>query len=67
MTKLMRFHTVDANPHYYWENNSVAIKLRKGEITTYDQYKAACDSAGCHCYIEKVFDEHIREQAINNS
>lgn len=59
MTKLMKYHTVMANPDYYWPNNEVAVKLTKGEITTYEEYEKACKKAGCNCYNKQVFQDHI--------
>lgn len=59
MTRLLIYHTTMANPDYYWENNAVAVKLKRGEITTYEEYEKACKSAGCLCYSQEVFDQHI--------
>ena len=58
-TKLLKFHTTDCNPEYYWENNQVAIKLKSKIITTYEEYKKACNIAGCVCYNEDCFNNHL--------
>lgn len=60
MTQLMKYHTVMANPTYYWENNTVAQQLRDGSLTTYNAYKDACKSAGCSCYNEECYDNHVQ-------
>lgn len=59
MTKLMRYHTVDCNPEYYWENAVVAQKLHANELKTFDEYKDACKEAGCVSYNESVFCAHL--------
>ena len=59
MKKLIRYHTIEANPDYYWENNFVATKLRKQELKTYTEYVYACKEAGCVCYNEGVFEEYL--------
>lgn len=46
MKKLLRYHTIQCNPDYYWENNQVALKLKSGEIKTYEDYEKACKEAG---------------------
>ena len=46
MTTLIKYHTIQANPHYYWENNEVAVKLKNKTITTYEEYTKACKNAG---------------------
>ena len=59
MEKLLKYHTVSANPEFYWENNAVAIKLKSGLIKTYDEYVTACKMAGCNCYNQDVFNEWL--------
>lgn len=65
MTNLIKYHTIQANPEYYWENNSVAIKLKNKTITTYEEYKEACKIAGCSCYNEDCFNKHINKESNN--
>lgn len=52
-----------ANPDFYWENNQVAAMLRKNEIATYTEYKAACKDAGCVCYNEELFNDYLAYKA----
>jgi hypothetical protein len=59
MKKLIKYHTIQANPDYYWENISVAIDLKNGKIKTYDEYKSACKTNGCLCYNEQVFQDFL--------
>lgn len=59
MTQLLKYHTVQANPEYYWENNEVAQLLKKGELTTYEEYVKACKLAGCNCYNQERFNSHL--------
>jgi hypothetical protein len=59
MLKLIRYHTILANPDYYWENNEVAIKITTGQVKTYDEYVNACRYAGCVYYNEEVFNNYI--------
>ena len=59
MTTLIKYHTIQANPHYYWENNEVAVKLKNKTITTYEEYTKACKNAGCACYNEECFNKHL--------
>ena len=62
MRDLLKYHTTMADPEYFWENNKVAIKLKNGEIKTYEEYEKACSSAGCICYNEECFNEFICNQ-----
>lgn len=55
----MHYHTISCNPEYYWENNEVAKKLRDKTITSYEEYKSACKSAGSTCYNEECYNDHV--------
>lgn len=55
----MKYHTISANPEYYWENNTVAQQLRDGSITSYGDYQDACKSAGCTSYNEQCYNDHV--------
>jgi hypothetical protein len=57
--RLMIYHTTDCDPNYYWENNEVATKLKKGLITSYEEYKIACRTAGSICYNKTVYTEYV--------
>lgn len=57
--RLMLYHTSQCNPDYYWENNSVANKLKQGEINSYEEYKSACKSAGSSCYTEELYNQYV--------
>lgn len=57
--RLMLYHTSQCNPDYYWENNSVATKLKKGDINSYEEYKSACKSAGSTCYNEDCYNQYV--------
>jgi hypothetical protein len=59
MTQLLKYHTVQANPQYYWENNEVARQLKNKTISTYNEYLLACKKAGCRCYNEERFNAHL--------
>lgn len=61
MKKLLRYHTIQCNPDYYWENNQVALKLKSGEIKTYEDYEKACKEAGCNCYNQDLFNDFINK------
>jgi hypothetical protein len=60
MPKLLKYHTVQANPEYFWENNQVAIKLKNKQINTYEEYEKACKLAGCICYNEDCFNDYLK-------
>lgn len=59
MTTLEKYHSIQANPDYFEENNIVAIKLKRKEITNYDEYIRACKDAGCISYNEERFTSHL--------
>jgi hypothetical protein len=61
MKKLLKYHTIQCNPDYYWENNAVAKELNAGTLKTYEEYKKACDNAGCIYYNEEVFNDFINK------
>lgn len=62
MTTLIKYHTVQANPEYYWENNQVATKLKNKELLTYADYEKACKLAGCNCYNQERFEAHLKSE-----
>jgi len=65
MTRLMKYHTIMANPEYYWENNQVAHQLLKKKLTTHQEYRDACSSAGCMVYTEAVYTDHMNDVQHN--
>ncbi len=60
MKRLLRYHTTQCNPDYFWENNQVALQLKAGIIKTYEEYKDACSNAGCVSYNEEVFNDFMK-------
>lgn len=67
MTKLLKYHSTMANPNYYWENNKVATMLRNGQLQSYLEYRNACKEAGCVCYNEDVWNEHVGNDYLAKS
>jgi hypothetical protein len=59
MTVLIKYHTIQANPNHYWENNIVGRKLAEGKLTNYNDYIKACELAGCTHYNEERFNKHL--------
>lgn len=60
MHTLIQYHTIQANPNYFWENVKVGQQLKNKEITSYEQYEKACESAGCLCYSEDLFIDYLK-------